>query len=35
MCGYFCMTFIDFMMNDKRLADFTSLFSLNNLRKND
>ena len=30
MCGYFCIRSIDFMLNSKRLADFTNLFSLKN-----
>ena len=27
MCGYFCTGFIDFMLADKKLTDFTSMFS--------
>ena len=27
MRGYFCIGFIDFMLSDKTLIDFTSLFS--------
>ena len=27
MCGYFCIGFIDFMLKDKTLTDFTNLFS--------
>ena len=27
MCWYFCIGFIDFMLSDKTLVDFTSLFS--------
>ena len=27
MCGYFCIGFIDFMLADKKLTDFTSIFS--------
>ena len=34
-CEYFCIDFIDFMPNDKRLRDFTNLFSRNNFLKND
>ena len=30
MCGYFCIGFIDFMLKDKSLTDFTNLFSPNN-----
>ena len=26
MCGYFCIGLIDFMLADKTLVDFTSLF---------
>ena len=29
MCGYFCIGYIDFMLNHRRLTDFTDLFSLN------
>ena len=35
MCGYFCIGFIDFMLADKKLTEFTNLFSLNNFKKND
>ena len=34
MCEYFCIRFIDFMLARKTLAEFTSLFSLNNFKKN-
>ena len=27
MCGYFCIRFIDFMLADKKLTDYTNLFS--------
>ena len=27
MCGYFCIGFIDFVLADKKLTDFTNLFS--------
>ena len=27
MCGYFCILFIEFMLNGKILSDFTNLFS--------
>ena len=33
MCGYFCIGFIDFMLKDKRLTDFTNLFSSNDFFK--
>ena len=35
MCGYFCTGFIDFMLADKQLTDFTSLFSPYDFGKND
>ena len=35
MCGFFCTGFIDFMLKGKILTDFTTIFSLNNLKKND
>ena len=35
MCGYFCIGFIDFMLNVKTLTDFTNLLSRNNSDKND
>ena len=30
MCGYFCIGFIDFMLNGKNVTDFASFFSPNN-----
>ena len=27
MCGYFCIEFIDFMLEGKKLTDYTNLFS--------
>ena len=27
MCGNFCILFIEYMLNDKTLTDFTNLFS--------
>ena len=30
MCGYFCIGFINFMLKDKSVTDFTNLFSSNN-----
>ena len=27
MCGYFCIGFINFMLADKKLTDYTNLFS--------
>ena len=35
MCGYFCILFIECMLNDKTLTDFTNLFSPWNFEKND
>ena len=32
--GYFCVGFIDFMLNGKNLTDFTNPFSLNNFKDN-
>ena len=34
MCGYFCTGFIDFMLADKKLTEFTNVFSPNNFKKN-
>ena len=35
MCGYFYIGFIDFMLTEKTLTDFTNLFPPNNFLKND
>ena len=35
MCGYFCIGFIDFMLAEKTLTEFTNLFSQNSFKKND
>ena len=35
MCGYFCIGFIDFMLADKKLTDYTSLFCSHDFKKND
>ena len=35
MCRYFCIGFIDFMLKEKTLPEFTNLFSPNNFKKND
>ena len=35
MCGYFCIGFIDFMLSNKSLLDYTNLFSLNKYENND
>ena len=34
MCGYFCIRFIDFILNGKSLLDYTNLFSPNKYEKN-
>ena len=34
MCGYFCIEFIDLILADKILIDYTRLFSLYDLKKN-
>ena len=33
MCGYFCIGFIDFMLKNKSLTDFTNIFSQNDFKK--
>ena len=33
--GYFCIGFIGFMLADKKLTDFTSMFSPHDCEKND
>ena len=35
MCGYFCIGFIDSMLKDKILLEYTNLFSTNEYKKND
>ena len=35
MCGYFCIGFINFMPADKKLIDYTNLFSPYDFKKND
>ena len=35
MCGYFCISFIDYMFKGKSLTDYTNIFSPNNFIKND
>ena len=35
MCGYFCIEFINYMLDGKSLIDFTSLFSPHDFKKND
>ena len=35
MCGYFCILFIQYMLNNKTLLDFTNLFSPWNFEETD
>ena len=35
MCGYFCIGFTDFMLADKKLTDYTNLFSAYDFKEND
>ena len=35
ICGYFCIGFIDFMLKEKSLLEYTDLFSPNDYEKND
>ena len=35
MSGYFCVGFIDIMLNDKIVLDYANLFSPNEYEKND
>ena len=35
MCGYFCIKFVDFILNGKSLLEYTKLFSSNEYEKND
>ena len=35
MCRYFCIGFIDFVLKDKRLSDYTIFLSPNEYEKND
>ena len=32
MCGYFCIEFINYMLKDKTLLDYTNLFSPNDFQ---
>ena len=34
ICGYFCIGFIEFLLKDKSLLDYTNLFSPNGYEKN-
>ena len=35
MCGYFCIGFIDLMLNSKGLLDYTNLFYPREYEKNE
>ena len=35
MCGYFWIEFFDFMLEGRKLTDFTNLFSPHAFKKND
>ena len=35
MCGYICIRFIDFMLADKKLTDYTNMFSPYDFDKSD
>ena len=35
MCGYFCIEFINYMLNGNTLLDYTNLFSPNDFKEND
>ena len=35
MCGFYCVTFIEYIFAVKALLDYTNLFSLNDYQKND
>ena len=35
MCGYFCIGFIDFMVQGRSLLDYKNVFSANEYEKND
>ena len=35
MCGYFCIAFIDFMLEGKSLSKYKNLFSSNDFKKKD
>ena len=35
MCRYYCIEFINYMLNGKTLLDYTNLFSPNDFKKND
>ena len=35
MCGFYCITFIEYIISEKTLLDYTNLFSANYYQKND
>ena len=35
ICAYFCIGFIDFMLNNKRLVDFNNFIFMSNFKKAD
>ena len=35
MWGFYCISFIEYMLERKTLLDYTNLFSLNDYKKND
>ena len=35
MCGFYCITFIEYMLARKNLLDYTNLFSLDEYKNND
>ena len=35
ICGFYCITFIEYMLTGKALIDYTNLFSPNDYKKND
>ena len=35
MCGFYCITFIEYMLAEKTLFDYTNLYSPNDYQKND
>ena len=35
MCGFYCITFIEYILAGKALLDYTNLFSLNGYKNND
>ena len=35
MCGYFCIEYIDLILNSKRLLEYTNIFSSDEYKEND